>query len=242
MSFKRQSADDQQTTEQSWEERYRRKGGWRKPRGASQLARRFLDFMAEYGEAIRNGRVLDLGCGHGDYLEWLAQNGYRVTGVDISTEALKQARKRLEAKGLAAELTQGKTTDLSCFLAEIFILVFSKGVIHHNDREGVEKSFKEAVRVLLPGGFFLCQVRSIRDTDMPREEIVPPDTVGYTAQDTQGEKEGVVQHYFTREELVSLAKKFGLEIIQGPQESIRVPDEGNPERKRARWWVVFRKP
>lgn len=34
------------------------------------------------------GTVLDVACGHGRHLRWLAERGYRVTGVDRSPEAI----------------------------------------------------------------------------------------------------------------------------------------------------------
>jgi SAM-dependent methyltransferase len=44
--------------------------------------------------------ALDIACGAGAALVWLAQRGWRVTGVDISATALAQARMRLDAAGL----------------------------------------------------------------------------------------------------------------------------------------------
>jgi tellurite methyltransferase len=49
--------------------------------------------------------ALDIACGNGGTLLWLAQRGWRVTGVDISTTALAQARARLEVAGLLDRAT-----------------------------------------------------------------------------------------------------------------------------------------
>jgi SAM-dependent methyltransferase len=45
-------------------------------------------------EGLAPGRALDLGCGSGRHAVWLAQRGWRVTAVDFSQEALRQARER----------------------------------------------------------------------------------------------------------------------------------------------------
>ena len=37
------------------------------------------------------GRVLDLACGHGRHMHWLAQQGWSVLGVDRDPQALAQA-------------------------------------------------------------------------------------------------------------------------------------------------------
>jgi thioredoxin reductase len=47
------------------------------------------------------GRALDLGCGAGADAIWLAQEGWAVTGVDISSAALAQAATAAEAAGVA---------------------------------------------------------------------------------------------------------------------------------------------
>lgn len=49
--------------------------------------------------------ALDIACGTGGTLVWLAQRGWRVTGVDISTTALTQARAHLDAVGLLDRAT-----------------------------------------------------------------------------------------------------------------------------------------
>lgn len=39
-----------------------------------------------------SARVLDVACGHGRHMRWLAEQGHQVTGVDRSAEALATAR------------------------------------------------------------------------------------------------------------------------------------------------------
>jgi SAM-dependent methyltransferase len=48
-------------------------------------------------EGLEPGRALDLGCGSGRHAAWLAERGWRVTAVDFSSEALRQARERAAA-------------------------------------------------------------------------------------------------------------------------------------------------
>ena len=49
--------------------------------------------------------ALDLACGAGGSLLWLAQRGWRVTGVDVSAAALALAREKLDAAGLLDRAT-----------------------------------------------------------------------------------------------------------------------------------------
>jgi 2-polyprenyl-3-methyl-5-hydroxy-6-metoxy-1,4-benzoquinol methylase len=51
--------------------------------------------------ALRPGRALDAGCGHGAESLWLAAHGWEVTAVDFSASALAHARSTAEALGPA---------------------------------------------------------------------------------------------------------------------------------------------
>lgn len=55
------------------------------------------------------GRVLDIGCGRGDLLEWLADEGFEAHGIEPSDEAAALARERgLDARtATVADLTEG---------------------------------------------------------------------------------------------------------------------------------------
>jgi SAM-dependent methyltransferase len=50
--------------------------------------------LADEVGALPPGRALDLGCGVGRAAIWLAEQGWRVTGVDYSEVALRLARER----------------------------------------------------------------------------------------------------------------------------------------------------
>jgi len=52
------------------------------------------DFLAAELGSLAPGRALDLGCGAGRSAIWLAERGWRVTGVDFADAALGLARER----------------------------------------------------------------------------------------------------------------------------------------------------
>jgi SAM-dependent methyltransferase len=49
------------------------------------------------------GRVLDVGCGEGADVVWMAENGWDATGIDLSTTAIDRARRAAESRGVSAE-------------------------------------------------------------------------------------------------------------------------------------------
>jgi SAM-dependent methyltransferase len=64
---------------------------WRGAVSAEQTTAE-IDFVLDVAELPSGARVLDVPCGSGRHSLELARRGYRVTGVDISTEALDHAR------------------------------------------------------------------------------------------------------------------------------------------------------
>lgn len=55
--------------------------------------------LAEVAGHLLVGRALDLGCGEGGDVIWLAKQGWQATGIDISTNAIARARKAAGSEG-----------------------------------------------------------------------------------------------------------------------------------------------
>lgn len=62
---------------------------------------------------LEPGSALDLGCGEGADVIWLAQRGWRVTGLDISAVAIERAQAAATAQGLSTDQAQFETTDFT---------------------------------------------------------------------------------------------------------------------------------
>ena len=102
--------------------------------------------------AIRGGqRVLDLGCGPGDGSASLARTGASVTGVDFARQMIDAARRR--HPNLAFHEANAEALP---FEDKTFDAVVANCVVHHLARPLVV--FKEASRVLTPGGRFAFAV------------------------------------------------------------------------------------
>jgi SAM-dependent methyltransferase len=92
--------------------------------------------------------VLDAGCGHDWYAEWLARHGARVVGVDRSAAMVALAQKRV---GGRARVMQGDVSDLRSMRAdETFDLVLSSLVLHY--QADLSTVFAECARLLRPSG------------------------------------------------------------------------------------------
>lgn len=60
-------------------------------------------FVVQEVEGLPPGRALDLACGEGRNAVWLAERGWRVTGVDFSVVGLEKARRLATARGVEGE-------------------------------------------------------------------------------------------------------------------------------------------
>lgn len=98
--------------------------------------------------AVNNMDVMDAGCGHGWYADWLVGHGARVVGVDRSAAMVALAQKRV---GGRARIIQGDLSNLRGSLAdESFDLVLSSLVLHY--AADLSAVFAECARLLRPGG------------------------------------------------------------------------------------------
>lgn len=100
--------------------------------------------------------VLELGCGSsGPYTHAAARRGLRCAAIDVSPEALRRLRPRLERAGVLAicELVLGRVDAPMPFEDERFDVVASMGTACHLERLPV--ALAEIARVLRPGGALL---------------------------------------------------------------------------------------
>src|SRR5438067_4132204 len=74
------------------------------------------------------GRAVDLGCGTGTNVVYLARQGWEAAGVDFAGRAIAKARRRARDAGVACTLTVGDVTRLS--VAGPFDLALDIGCLH----------------------------------------------------------------------------------------------------------------
>jgi ubiquinone/menaquinone biosynthesis C-methylase UbiE len=85
-----------------------------------------VDFIIEELSLAKGCLILDIGCGTGRHAVELARRGYRITGVDISSGMLAEAKKAAERAGVQVEWIQAdaarfelnKTFDAALCLCE----------------------------------------------------------------------------------------------------------------------------
>jgi ubiquinone/menaquinone biosynthesis C-methylase UbiE len=174
-----------------------------------------LTFLFE-GYLTEGEKVLDLGCGNGRWFKLFQKKKVDYVGVDFSERLIKIAKRNYPQ-------AKFQTTDVLKlpFPNNYFDKIYSIAVLHHIPSEELRlKSLEEAKRVLKPGGFLilttwkLCSkkeffllfkytiLKLIGKSNLDFKDILEP----------WGKKIKRYYHFFSRKELVGLAKKAGFEI------------------------------
>jgi SAM-dependent methyltransferase len=171
--------------------------------------------------------VLELGCGTGNDAARLAGEGYPVTAIDLSGEAIEQARARFGAmvRFVVADMTQRLP-----FADGGFGAVMSN-VAMHMFPDGVTRAvFAEVARLVRPGGLFLFHVNALEDRPLrarwqPARELEP---------DYVAEESGQTVHFFS--------EAYLRELLGGWRElhlvSVPIPHRETGEPFKHVWRVI----
>jgi len=159
---------------------------------------------ADVGHAIETHgpgkRVLDVGCGQGELLHWLADHGFEAQGIEPSEEATAIARERdLDARAITIDELVGDPDRHGAYDAVVML-----NVLEHVPEPVA--MLEDAGRLLAPGGllylkvpndFNPLQLAAQRKLDCEEWWVAVPDHV----------------NYFDVESLCALGRRLGFEPL-----------------------------
>ena len=126
-----------------------------------RLLRVYLPTLQEAKTKTGTGPIVDLGCGRGEWLELLQEEGFQARGVD-QNHILVQ-----ECVGAGLDVVEGDLLTYLCSLPDLTIAgVTGFHIMEHLPFETLLKLFDETVRVLRPGGV------AIFETPNPQNVLV----------------------------------------------------------------------
>jgi len=156
-----------------------------------------------------NVRVLELGCGSGNNLVYLAKEGFKPYGIDYSDYAVRMCREYLSSNRCEAEINVSSAASLECE-DNYFDACVESNTIHCNTFETIEKIFKEIYRVTKPGGKFFGILASDRCAEFGKGRQIEKGTFDFTNTVTfRGQFDNFpIVHFFTLAELKELSSHF----------------------------------
>jgi SAM-dependent methyltransferase len=153
---------------------------------AGLWTRPFLDPLRQAGART----ILELGCGTGNDAARLAHEGYSVTAVDLSGEAIGQAQAKFGslARFLVADITQRLP-----FPDGSFDAVMSNVALHMFPDGVTRPVFAQVGRLVHADGLFVFHVNSLEDRplrgrSLPARQLEP---------DYVAEESGQTMHFFS---------------------------------------------
>lgn len=108
-------------------------------------------YLLNRWSSLKMKNFLDLGCGLGRHTILFAQNGFNVSCLDISKDAIERTKKWCEEENLKCDFKVGDMLKLP-YKDNEFDCILSRNVISHTDTEGMKQIISELKRVLKKDG------------------------------------------------------------------------------------------
>jgi ubiquinone/menaquinone biosynthesis C-methylase UbiE len=103
--------------------------------------------------------VLDLTCGTGSQVLFLAKKGYEVVGSDFSPDLLKIARKKAKEAKLTLRFVDGDMRTIQVGKFDAAITMFN--AVGHLTKSGFEKAIKNVNKNLKDGGIYVFDILNL---------------------------------------------------------------------------------
>ena len=112
----------------------------------------FREFYLELARKYGAGGVVDVACGTGAVLLYLAQRGIEIDGTDLSGEMCRVAAEKAEAMGLRLNIIPADMTAFDSGRKYSLAIIARSGFMHLPTQELQIKALKNLREQLLPGG------------------------------------------------------------------------------------------
>ena len=118
--------------------------------------------LVESGK-VKPCKTIDLGCGTGNYLIYLASVGFDVTGIDISPTAIKIAQENAKRKGINCNFFVANVLGNLNEVKGKFDFAYDWELLHHIFPEQRKIYVKNVYEILNPGAKYLSVCFSEKD-------------------------------------------------------------------------------
>lgn len=149
---------------------------------------------------VKGQKLLDLACGTGELSLLLAEEGYDVTGVDLSSDMLAVAREKADRKRQSLFLVEQDMSELEGFDEFDLIGIFCDSLNYLQTEKEILQTFDRVYAHLKQNGLFLFDVHSIHKVDnlfKDQTYAYNGEEVSYIWQCFEGEETYSVEHELT---------------------------------------------
>ncbi len=162
-------------------------------------------------EKIKPCKVIELGCGTGNYVIYLSSKGFDASGVDISKTAIEIATNSASKKGINCNFISSDVLGDMTEVQETFDFAYDWELLHHIFPQDREKYINNVHRLLNPEGMYLSVCFSEKSPQfggVGKYRKTPIDTVLYFS--SEREIVSLVEPLFEIEKLetVEIQGKF----------------------------------
>lgn len=114
-------------------------------------------------ENIKQYKIVDIGCGAGNYAIYFAKLGFDVSGIDISQKAIEIARENVKNKGVKSNFFVADVIENLSEIKETFDLAYDWEFLHHIYPDFRQKYVKNLYSLLNPEGKYISVCFSEKD-------------------------------------------------------------------------------
>lgn len=156
-------------------------------------------------EKVKPCKVIELGCGTGNYVIYLSASGFIATGVDISKTAIEMARNSAVKRKFQCNFIVADVLSEMTEVQDTFDFAYDWELLHHIFPQDREKYMKNLYRLLNPEGQYLSVCFSEKSPQFGGEgkyRKTPLDTILYFS--SESEMASLFTKYFEIEELKTI--------------------------------------
>jgi SAM-dependent methyltransferase len=155
-----------------------------------------VDFLVRVAGLRPGSRVLDVPCGSGRHSLALAGRGCRVTGIDVSAEAVAFARNA--ARGIDVDLLVGDMAAVPTHL-RVELAICMGNSFGYLDHEGTRRFLADLATVVTPGGHLVLDYGFVAESLLPGLRVEEePMTIGGIEAESVNEYDAVNSRWLTR--------------------------------------------
>jgi ubiquinone/menaquinone biosynthesis C-methylase UbiE len=168
-------------------------------------------------QSRQNIPLLEVGCGAGANLWYLAEQGFSVTGLDFSRAALQRAQTLIDQRNTQAQLLYGTLTQLPVPTATQQVVIDMGATVCLKD-EDLPAAFAEYYRVLAPGGHYYGFFAGQDTVKHPTPGTQA--TQYFNGSHTRPNVADIANRLFTQAEIITLATQAGF-ALQTTEQTLR---------------------